>query len=108
MVDILEIGSSKIDDKLADIDKSVKITFFKKGKVNLTYVNGVHDFMDESTLNEFMKKMQKTLGTHMIKVLKDDDGKKLVHPIYAFGGDHREQIIKDLMEKGKIPKDKIK
>lgn len=108
MVDILEIGTSKIDSKLADIDKSVRVTFLKKGKINLTYVNGIHDFMDETTSNDFMKKIQKTLGTHMIKITKDEDGQKLTNPIYGFGGDHRETIIKDLMEKGKIPKDKIK
>ena len=108
MVDILNIQSgTKIDEQLEDIDKKVELSYFRNVKMNLTYVKGLNGFIDDKEADILTKKMAKKLGTHLTKITKDLDGNPLSHPIYGFGGDHRENIMKTLIDE-KIPKNKIK
>ena len=89
---------------IAEIDKHVEIKFLKEGRRNKTYIYGLEDFIEggDKELTKYVEKLQKKLGTNLIKEQKD--GKKF----YAFGGDHVSVIKKFVIDDLKIPTEKIR
>ena len=103
----ISIGNnSKSNDSnlIAEIDKHIEIKFIKEGRRNKTYIYGLGDYIEggDKELIKYVEKLQKRLGTNLIK--EEKDGKKF----YAFGGDHVNVIKKYIIDDLKVSTDKIK
>jgi two-component SAPR family response regulator len=90
-------------DILKQIDRKIIVKYMKEGKNTKTYIYGLDYYMKPEAHQQFCKDLQKKkLGTSMIKRVEDDK------TIYAFGGDHCDKIILELINTKIIPKNEIK
>ncbi len=90
-------------DILKQIDRKIIVKYMKDGKKSKTFVYGLDYYMKPEAHQQFCKDLQKKkLGTSMIKRVEDDK------TFYAFGGDHCDKIIQELINTKIIPKNEIK
>jgi len=90
-------------DLLKQIDRKIIVKYMKEGKNTKTYVYGLDDYMKPEVHQQFCKDLQKKkLGTSLI-IRKENE-----QTIYAFGGDHCDKIVQELINTKIIPKNEIK
>jgi hypothetical protein len=90
-------------DILKQIDRKIIVKYMKEGKNTKTYVFGLDDYMKPEVHQQFCKELQKKkLGTSLI--IRTENEKT----VYAFGGDHCDKIIQELINTKIIPKNEIK
>jgi len=90
-------------DILKQIDRKIIVKYMKEGKNTKTYIYGLDYYMKPEAHQQFCKDLQKKkLGTSMIKRVEDDK------TVYAFGGDHCDKIVQELINTKIIPKNEIK
>lgn len=90
-------------DILKQIDRKIIVKYMKEGKNTKTYVYGLDDYMKPETHKQFCKELQKKkLGTSLIIRIENEK------TVYAFGGDHCDKIIQELINTKIIPKNEIK
>ena len=88
---------------LAQIDRKLSLKFLKEGKTSRTYISGLDSYIKNvDELNNFVKTLQKTIGTSLLKKTVDD---KLV---FGFGGDHIRTIYEYIIKKNICPIHEIK
>jgi hypothetical protein len=72
---------------LDQIDRKIRIKYIKDGKSSRTYIYGISSYIEnEEEIMKLMKKIQKSLGTSIIKSYID--GKIII----GFGGNHIDSI----------------
>ena len=90
-------------DILKQIDRKIIVKYMKEGKNTKTYVYGLDDYMKQEVHQQFCKELQKKkLGTSLIIRTENDK------TVYAFGGDHCDKIVQELINTKIIPKNEIK
>jgi translation initiation factor 1 (eIF-1/SUI1) len=87
---------------LNEIDKHIRIRFLKEGRASRTYIEGLEGFFTTEQVKEIINNIKKSLSTGYF--CKNEDN----NISHGYNGDHMERIRKILVDKYKVPSDKIK
>jgi len=82
------------DNVITEIDKKIIIKFMKEIKTSRTYIHGLESYVKQEDIPNFIKTLQKSLGTSSLKKQDDDNNN-----IYGFAGDHIETIYDYIIKK---------
>lgn len=89
---------------LNQIDRKLIIKYMKEGKSSRTYIYGLSSYIDsEDQIMNHAKKIQKSLGTSILK-RHDDDNKIII----GFGGEHIRTIYEYIIKNNICPINEIK
>jgi len=82
------------DNIITEIDKKIIIKYMKEIKTSRTYIYGLESYVKKEDITNFIKTLQKSLGTSSLK--KQDDNN---NNIYGFAGDHIDTIYNYIIKK---------
>ena len=87
---------SQIDRKIL-----IKIVPDGKNKRNRTHIHGLDSYIKKEEQIKFCKDLQKKLGTSLIMGVNDEKN------IYIFSGDHKDKVVKAIINANIAPKNEI-
>ena len=88
---------------LSQIDRKIliKIVPDGKNKRNRTHIHGLDSYIKKEEQIKFCKDLQKKLGTSLIMGVNDEKN------IYIFSGDHKDKVVKAIINANIAPKNEI-
>ena len=105
MDDLLNFNNDLQTETLTEIDKVIRIKYFKEKNKNKTYIYGLYDFISDKDINKLVKDIKKRLGcAGIISNESSAKDKKII----IFSGDQVTNIKNIIMEKNIADSSRIK
>jgi len=88
---------------LSQIDRKILIKIMPDGKNkrNRTHIHGFDSYIKKEDQVKFCKDLQKKLGTSLIMGTNNDKN------VYIFSGDHKDKVVKAIVNANIAPKNEI-
>lgn len=100
-MDLLTFNNAPEVSRIDNINSKIDIKYIKVKKHLRTYVAGLHYFMKEDEIKDFILLLKKKLGAGM-EIKESEMGTE-----YGFQGDHKDRIRELAIESKKIKKEDI-
>lgn len=97
-MDISTLGNAS---KFGSINNKVEVRHLKVKNHLRTFIGGLHNFMSDEELKQFMLMLKKKLGAGM-EAKETETGTE-----YGFQGDHKDRIKQMILESNKVKRDEI-
>jgi translation initiation factor 1 (eIF-1/SUI1) len=100
-MDLLTFNNEHEPNRIDNIDSKIDIKYIKVKKHLRTYISGLHYFMKDEEIRNFVLLLKKKLGAGM-EVKESEIGIE-----YGFQGDHKDRIKELIIESKKVKKEDI-